>query len=327
MKKILFIAKYAPNYDNEFVAKNPKDLLYAQYHQDIYNILKKNFDVTSATCPDKLIKYYNCFDFVFSLLNKMNFRNSEIFISSLCEYYKIPYLGATPNIRAIAEDKHIAKLQAEKLNINTPPWIIVNYNEDISQPPFDGPYFIKPRFGATSVDIDDSCVCETYKNLKIRVNEFQAKKTDVIIEKYICGKTYTVGVLNNFGKTLVLPVIEESGKSTYGITTYEEKRKIEKGLTRSVVNSSFSSQIQNNTKKYFENLKPIDYARFDYIVEKDTDKIYFIEFNLCCNLGRASAIALGASELNIPYDNLINNITYSSLYRQCLLNDVDIYKF
>lgn len=39
----------------------------------------------------------------------MPFRNSEIFISSVAEYYKIAYLGARPNIRALAEDKHLSK--------------------------------------------------------------------------------------------------------------------------------------------------------------------------------------------------------------------------
>lgn len=302
-------------------------ILYTQYHQDIYNVLKNDFDVTSGTCPDELIQNHEKYDYVFSLLNKMTFRNSEIFVSALCEYYKLPYLGAAPNIRAIAEDKHIAKLQAEKLHISTSPWIILNYNEKISLPPFDGPYFIKPRYGATSSDIDDSCICYTYEKLNEKIKIFQQKQIDVIIEKYIKGTTCTVGILNNFNNPYTLSVIQEKGKSDYGITTYNEKRKIEFGLNRTILHSKTADKIKDITKNYFNSLKPIDYARFDYIIEESTNEIYFIEFNLCCNLGKASALSIGAGDLSIQYNQLIKNIIYSSMARQGLLDICDIYKF
>ena len=71
---------------------------------------KKLFNNLSVThCINDIMEKSNDIDFVISLYNRFPVRNSEIFISSLCEYYHIPYLGATPNIRAIAEDKHIAK--------------------------------------------------------------------------------------------------------------------------------------------------------------------------------------------------------------------------
>ena len=325
--KVLYIAKYAPKFDNEYVNKKPKDILYAEYHQDIYKALKRNFNIFSSTNPEELIRHHNSYDYVFTLLNKMNFNNSEIFIAALCEYYKIPYLGATPNIRAIAEDKHLAKLQAKYLNIKTAPWITVNHFETIFNLPFDGPYFIKPRYGATSINIDDTCICRNNAEVQFKLKYFQNHKIDVIIEKFIDGKTYTNGVISNFNDAKIFPVILEHGKSNYGITTYNEKRRIEGGLSRTIVYDDIAVKIKEYTKKYYESLQPIDYARFDYIVEHETNKIYFIEFNICCNLGKVSAMSIGAAELGLSYEQLIDNIVYSSMKRQNLSIQSQIHKF
>lgn len=59
-------------------------------------------------------------DYVFSLMNRFAMSRPEIFISSYCEFIQIPYLGAPPNIRAIAEDKLLTKMVFRSLELNVP---------------------------------------------------------------------------------------------------------------------------------------------------------------------------------------------------------------
>lgn len=59
-------------------------------------------------------------DYVFSLMNRFGMSKPEIFISSYCEFIQVPYLGAPPNIRAIAEDKLLTKLVFRSLGLNMP---------------------------------------------------------------------------------------------------------------------------------------------------------------------------------------------------------------
>ena len=68
-------------------------------------------------------------------------------------------------------------------------------------------------------------------------------------------------------------------------------------------------------------VQPLDYTRFDYIVEEKSGTPYFLEFNVCCNLGEHSTISQAAKYLGIKYKELIANITFSSLYRWELLDE------
>lgn len=319
--KILFLAKYAPYSIDSPIPEGIHDTIYAQYHHDIYKILYEEFN-TIVSIND-INEYSRCkpdVDFVFSLYNRMSFKNSEVFVSSLSEYYKIPYLGATPNIRAVAEDKHLAKLTAFYAGIPTAKWVVCNVGDSFPSIEFDGPYFIKPRFGATSMGINNLCVCFDIDSVIERTNFFHMQNLDVIIEQYIEGTSITVPVLNNFKNTLVLPYVIEHSATPYNIITYEQKRKIKTGLSRIVNTDSDMQQIiRKHALKFWEYVQPLDYTRIDFIIDKNNIP-HFIEFNICCNLGKHAAINLAANSKNITYEALINNITYSSLYRQNLID-------
>lgn len=101
----------------------------------------------------------------------MPFNNSEIFISSLLEYYSKPYLGAAPNIRAIAEDKQLAKLVAYYAGVKTANWLTYHVSVPIQKPSFKPPYFIKPRFGASSLGINETSICSSWDEAKVKIKD------------------------------------------------------------------------------------------------------------------------------------------------------------
>ena len=53
-------------------------------------------------------------DFVFPLLNRGGFLNSEMMLPLLCTRLGLPYLGASPILRGLADDKHLTKLAAPR---------------------------------------------------------------------------------------------------------------------------------------------------------------------------------------------------------------------
>ncbi len=157
---ILFLAKYAPQSNLNNPEFHAEDGITPIYHYEIFSILKDlGFNIYSSNNLNVLFSKKFKIDYVFSLYNRAPFRNSEVFVSSICEYLKIPYLGAPPNIRIIAEDKHVGKLLATYLKIPTSPWEIYRTSDNKIIPPlFCGPYFIKPRFGASSKHISEKSI-------------------------------------------------------------------------------------------------------------------------------------------------------------------------
>ncbi len=320
--KVLFLAHYAPQSKNDKVPNGIYDEIYAIYHHKIYKELSVIFpNLISSNNVSLLLNPSLDVDYIFSLYNRMPFRNSEIFVSSVAEYLKIPYLGATPNIRALAEDKHLAKILARYLKVPTPAWKTYSVCDKICEPDFAPPYFVKPRFGAASEYINEDSICNTWKQAYIQIQMLFQHNIDVILEQQIKGVYHTSPVLNNFNFPLLLPCVSQHSTRLGGVVTHGQKRKIESGLTREITNDRvLNKTIHQYSQLLFDQIQPLDYTRFDYIVD-DTGVPYFLEFNVCCNLGEHSTISQSAKSVGISYTELIENITYSSLYRNNLINE------
>ncbi len=320
--RLLYLAHYAPARIDSPLPTGIKDRVYAEYHHKVFNVLSTLFPlITSSNDPSIVLHKNPPFDYIFSLYNRMPFRNSEVFISAVAEYHQIAYLGARPNIRALAEDKHLAKMMARYAGVPTPKWKTYGVGELPSPPDFDPPYFCKPRFGAASLGIDDSSACDSWEKAYKKIMQLHSLKMDVILEEQIRGVYHTSPVLNNFGNSLFLPCIAQYSTNKNGIVTYEQKRKIAPGLTRTIVSDlSLQKRIQAYSGKMFSLVQPLDYTRFDYIVDDISGEPHFLEFNVCCNLGEHSTVSQAANSIGISYHELIENITYASMYRQGLLN-------
>ncbi len=320
---LLFLAHYAPKQIDSPIPTGIKDMVYAEYHFRIFQVLKSLFPkVSSSSDPSILFRLEHNPHYIFSLYNRMPFRNSEIFVSAVAEYYNIAYLGSRPNIRALAEDKHLAKMMAKHACVPTPAWNIYNIGSQILPPDFEPPYFIKPRFGASSIGINESSICVTWEEAYDKILELHKLGLDVILETQIIGTYHTSPVLDNFGTHVFLPCIAQYSTMGNGIVTYEQKRKIAPGLTREIItDNKLQEQIREYSSRMFSLIQPLDYTRFDYIVEASSGIAYFLEFNVCCNLGEHSTVSQAAAYYGIGYNELIANITYSSMFRSGLIED------
>lgn len=319
--RVLFLAKFAPNEGEDYpLVTEASDGIYAQYHHDIYKILK-------GICPKTICSHNanilfeksDSYDYVFTLLNRAPYRNSEIFVSALLEYLNIPYLGARPNIRALAEDKHLAKMAAKYAGLNTPEWITIDAVDTISlKKPFDGPYFVKPRFGASSAHIDESSIANHWEDARKKIIELQRYDIDVIVEKFVNGTFYSVPIYFNDSTAIHLPSIKEKSILKGNVVTYRQKRRLDSGLTRTVnLNKTLEAELVRQSDAFLKLIAPIDYTRIDFMVTPKT--IEFIEFNVCCNLGRQSAFCISANDVELSQADLVTQIFRNSLKRQKLI--------
>lgn len=315
---ILFLAKFSPIMGSEYpLSTEETDGIYAQYHYDIYKILKRLCPKTiCAHTPEILIKGNTKFDFVFTLLNRASYKNSEIFISALLEYLKIPYLGASPNIRALAEDKHLAKIVAQSSGLETPDWIIVNSDDPIPKiPSFAGPFFVKPRFGAASAYIDEDSIAVNWSEAQKKIRQLQKLDLDIIVEKFIDGTYYSVPIYFKNNKIIHLPSVEEISTLTGNVVTYRQKRKLDPGLARKVnTDVHLENEFIQLSNKFLKDIRPLDYTRIDFIVTSSS--IEFIEFNICCNLGKQSSFCISANSIGLSQEKLVQQIFLNSLKRQ-----------
>ncbi len=61
---------------------------------------------------------------------------------------------------------------------------------------------------------------------------------------------------------------------------------------------------------------PIDYLRLDYRFDPATGRRVFLEFNICCHIGRSGAICLAASQWGLTQADVLGHVVEFSLRRQ-----------
>jgi D-alanine-D-alanine ligase len=317
--RILFVSKFSPLLNTKpNVDKN--EGVVPIYNFELYNCLKElGLNLDSTTNFEYLLNEGRKYDYIFSILNRANFRNSEILSSSICEYLGKPYLGAKPNIRSIAEDKHLAKILISKLNIPTPEWCVYSRTTGkIIKPTFQPPYFVKPRFGAASENITENNFAFDWNTAESIIRKSIDDGIDMILEAFVPGRNLTLPVISTDIEPFFLPIVEDKVNNDGNILTYKLNRFLGKDIERRIYKEDKSAidKMHKYAFKIYNEINPIDYYRVDFRLSKKNSIPYFLEFNVCCNLGKHSNIMIGAKSLEIDQSQLLSHIISYSINRQ-----------
>jgi|SRR5579862_3276956 len=317
--RVLFLAPYAPDAPDYLEKEYDKDGGYPEYHYKLYLALEAlGFQVWSTSKPYAVHFARGNADYVFSLMNRIPILNAEIFVSAYCEFIRIPYLGARPNIRALAEDKYLTKLAAKSIDIPVAPGIPLDSRRAAPRKaPFDGPYFVKDRFGAASEGITEMNVCRDWYTVRERARELIAVGQDLIVERFCPGVDVTVPVLGGT-KPIVLGFVQPISDKPNSILTEDLKLFDHLGYKMIDV-GTMEKAFLHDVELLWQALGPIDYFRADYRVDFDTGRRWLLEINICCYLGKSGAICLAGAQHGLSQKEILNHVIAFSLERQKLL--------
>jgi D-alanine-D-alanine ligase len=147
-------------------------------------------------------------DLVFNIAERLSGPNRESHVPTLCEVLEIPYTGSDPLTLGICLDKSRAKEILSFHKIPTPAFVVVENGFGIS-PRIKLPAIVKPLYEGSSKGIRDNSVVRNRRDLEARVEEVQCLyRQPVIIERFLDGREFTVGVLGNPPNLEVLPIVE-----------------------------------------------------------------------------------------------------------------------
>ena len=309
--RVRFIAKHALSRGEA----DAQDGTHAIYHSEIRAVLE-NMGV-ELTVSNKLASLFEAptYNYLFTLFNRAGFRNSEVMPSSIAEYHGVPYLGSTPVMRALCDDKHLTKVFLRHIGVPTPDWVTyVAGDGPIDPPPFAGGKMVaKPNNSSASWGI---LATRSWDEMAAHIRWLHDQGHDVVVEDYAPGLNICIPVVGA-GKYWALPAIEEYGVSDDNVLTYEEKRGlITGGGVRLWDGVKDHPQVLTDSAKIVAGLWPFDYGRIDFRVDTDTGAIGCLEMNLSCNLGAKRGIALSARSIGVSHPELVESILCHSLVRQ-----------
>lgn len=153
----------------------------------------------------------NSIDVVFNICEMSNGSFRESLVPSLCEINEIPYFLSKPSTLINSLDKNIANLLALQNNIPVKPWVVVKKDSDLYK--IDElknyPYILKPAYGGSSMGVKEDSIVFDSLNIKSKVlNIISNYNQPVLIQEYMSGREFTVGVYEKNGVIHGLEPIE-----------------------------------------------------------------------------------------------------------------------
>jgi len=314
--RILYLARFAP--DEPVLEMKPDTHVagYSQYHFNLFKELQGiGYDVRSSSKPYAAWMAGGNADFVFSLLNRMPMRNPEIHVPSVCEYLRIPYLGAPPNIRALAEDKFLSKIAFRGLGLPVAAGRAYAIGQELQAPDFPGPYFIKDRFGAASEGITADSLQDSWEGASPVIRRLHDQGREALVERYCPGIDVTVPVIGH-DPYLILGHVAPQSDQVGNILTEDIKADDHLGNQMIQVDTTTAAAMAEDVAVLWRALGPIDYFRVDYRWDPATGTRTVLEINICCYLGRHGALALAGGQWGFSRRDLVAHVVEYSLARQ-----------
>jgi D-alanine-D-alanine ligase len=189
------------------------------------------------------------------------------------------------------------------------------------------PLIVKPLERDASIGISPSSLVHSVTELMDRVKFIHHEvKDSALVEEYIEGREFFVGVLGN-REPIAFPPIEMdfSGLPDGAPRVLDYKAKWEKETpefkgTKAVLPElpeDLKARLQKVALDACRALLVRDYARVDLRMT-DTHEIYVLEVNANCDLDKTSEFATAAQANGIDYPTLINRIVELALQRRQL---------
>ena len=320
---ILFLAKNAL-WEGDL---HPQDGNHAHYHQEMRTILERlGLNLTIRETHHILFDPPADIDFVFPLLNRAGFFNSEMLVPLLCERAGLPYLGASPILRGLSDDKHLAKRAAVDAGIPTAPWAIYRKGAPVSADtiPKAERYVVKPNNSSASWGVEDAYEWDGIAAAVKRIHEDPANGgQDAIVEPFLDGSDVEVPVITINGEPQILPMLIFRQADPKHLRTYNEKRDLvdrsQKYSLDPFTDPAMIARISEFTKACWHEYRPFDYGRFEFRVNETTSEITFLELNLNCNLWSQKVFGRAAALADWSQEELIETILAESLRRHGMI--------
>ena len=257
-------------------------------------------------------------DFVFPLLNRGGFFNSEMLLPLLCNQHGLPYLGASPIVRGLSDDKHLTKLEAAARGVPTAPWALFRRGApvDAARCPPARRWVIKPNNSSASWGVRDA---HDRVELAQAITEIHALDHDALVEPFIDGSDIEVPVITLGGEPAMLPMMIFEQSDPTQLRTYQEKRDLVGSVGYSIKRFDdplIIRQVVEYTRRMADVFRPFDYGRFEFRVDQATGDVRLLEVNLNCNLWSEKLFSRSAVIAGFTHATLIETIVAESMLRQ-----------
>ena len=273
--------------------------------------------------PVRLLK--NRPDFVFNIAEGREGRGREAQVPAILSFLRIPFTGSDETTLCVAMDKALTKRLVSSHGICTPDYEFVKYGSSFSGTSLSFPVIVKPNNEGSSKGVTSHSVVSDAAALRLLLDEkFKTYRQDMLIEEYISGREFTIGILGNGDDLRIFPPMEiiftDKAHSIYSYEVKRDFRRYVRYKCPACIGEDIVKEIEKAAEKIYHSLECRDLARMDFRLRED-GQLYFIEINPLPGLApEYSDFPMIVSFCGMDYKTLIRSIADKALARYGLKN-------
>lgn len=151
-----------------------------------------------------------------------------------------------------------------------------NYSTDEINANLKMPLFIKPNNGGSSIGMSK---VKSAGELGTALTKAFKEDAQVLVEEFVEGREFSIGVFKTKGKIVVLPTTEVKTKNEF----FDFDAKYTPGATEEITPGDMTaeekSRVEQIVTDVYHKLNCRGVVRVDYFLQQDTGDFYFIEIN------------------------------------------------
>jgi D-alanine-D-alanine ligase len=262
------------------------------------------------------------FDLVFSIAEGVKGRSREAQVPALCELFDQPYLFSDPLTAAAALDKAVAKRLVAEAGVPTPAFAVAYESASELEGWDHFPAFVKPLAEGTGKGCEAASLVKSGPELQAAVlRVIERYRQPALVEHYLEGREFTVGIVGNGGEARVLGICEILLKADADANIYSLRNKelCEELVIYSPADDAEARLAGERALVAYRALECRDTARIDFRSDANGDP-YFLEANPLAGLNpHHSDLPILAAQNGVPFVELIGMILDAGLARYGLV--------
>lgn len=257
-------------------------------------------------------------DLVFNIAEGLHGIGREAQVPSLLEAYCIPYTFSDSMIMALTLHKGMTKHIIRDLKIPTPDFQVITSADEARLIRLPLPLFAKPVAEGTGKGVNPTSKITSYEQLEPLCAQLLATyKQPVIVETFLPGREFTVGIVGTGDKARAIGVIEIIllENSDPDVYSYKNKEICEEVVEYRLVDDELARKSAEVALAAWRGLGCRDAGRID--LRTDASGVpSFIEVNPLAGIHpEHSDLPIIANKIGLPYRDLIAAIIDSAASR------------
>lgn len=274
----------------------------SEINPDVSDIVNSRPKSNDNYFGPNVIRICQSADIVFMALHGENGENGRV--QAAFDLLGIKYTGTGYESSALAMDKILTKAIFKAREIPSPKYFILNNEDDIKYPS-DYPCVVKVACGGSSVGVFIPTNKGEYENALIEAFKYEK---EVLVEQYIKGREFTVGVVDGEA----YPIIEIAPIEGF----YDYKNKYQAGSTVETcpanIPEDITKKMQTIAVDAYNALGMESYARMDFMMDENYN-CYCLEANTLPGMTPTSLLPQEAAAIGEDYPTLCEKLVKISL--------------